>query len=156
MRRTLWIILFIVTSALTTSAQNIRLGERVPKFSVTGESAIILETSSKPYHFLILTHSESEYCNRAIATLTPVLSGMAEHMEVLLLTNESSDEQEEIHRRIGLNYPIVFDVNNQTFKAIGVTYVPFGVIYETKRRRALWIGSLHQLDEATLNEIITK
>ncbi|MBR2429361.1 MAG: thioredoxin family protein [Alistipes sp.] len=151
-------IIIIMTTALlwcaSANAQNIRLGEKIPEISVESILGEQLRLIEQEYTCLIFMHSKCEPCATALPQFHKIASPISERLAVVLLTNESSDMEEELNQRFGSYVTsIAFDRNKHTYRAFGINFVPFGVIYHTKNRRIEWFGSIQQLDNAQLNAI---
>lgn len=155
MRHLLLTICALLTISSLCSAQNIRLGERLPDINVTSELGMQLDLITQKYVCLVFVHSESLPCITALEEFQGLCATYGDRMATVLITAEQrSDEQEVMSRFVNKNTSLVFDDNRRTFNAFGINYVPFGVIYETKRRKAVWFGSLRQLHAKELESIL--
>lgn len=137
-----------------TNAQNIRLGEKIPEISVESVLGDQLRMIKQEYTCLIFMHSKCEPCAKALPDFHKIASPLGDKLAVVLLTNESRDMEEHLQREFGSYVTsIAFDRNKHTYRAFGINFVPFGVIYNTKSRRIEWFGSIQQLDNKQLQTI---
>jgi thiol-disulfide isomerase/thioredoxin len=154
MRYLLSIIAAMVALCTTTTAQNIRLGEKIPDISVESVVGTDLKLIEQEYTCLIFMHSKCEPCYKAIPALHSAAAPLSDKLAVVLITHETKEVEETITKNFGSYFStIAFDNNRHTYKAFGINFVPFGVIYNTKSRRIEWFGSVQQLTTAELNKI---
>lgn len=147
-------LLGITTNA---EAQTIRLGERIPDISVESEYGRSLEQIASSYVCLIFIHSDSAPCINAVNAIESIEEIHNEAIHKVLVTYEGVEDEHSIRNRITLrNYTLAFDNEQRTFDAFEVSYVPFGVIYDTRRNRIHWFGPLHQLNAQIITHIITQ
>lgn len=136
------------------SAQNIRLGEKIPDISVESVLGEELRLIEQEYTCLIFMHSKCEPCIKALPEFHKIAAPLADNMAVVLLTNESRDMEQHLQQAFGAYVTsIAFDRNKHTYRAFGINFVPFGVIYHTKSHRIEWFGSIQQLGDNQLNTI---
>ena len=154
MRYILSIIAAMVVLCTSATAQNIRLGEKIPDVSVESTVGSDLKLVEQEYTCLIFMHSKCEPCETAIPHLHNAAAPLGERLAIVLITHEDKEAEADITRKYG-NYSsaIAFDRNRHTHKSFGINFVPFGVIYHTKSRRIEWFGSLQQLSTAELTKI---
>ncbi len=154
MRYLLSIVAVMVALCSSASAQNIRLGEKIPDINVESTMGSDLKLIEQEYTCLIFMHSKCEPCETAIPYFHSLAAPMTENLAIVLLTHESKEVEAEI-ARMYKNYfnAIAFDRNRHTHKTFGINFVPFGVIYNTKNRRIEWFGSLQQLNSTELSKI---
>ncbi len=156
MRAALLTLLSFMLFLSTSQAQQIRLGHRIPDIKIVSEHGEDLKFINKEYVCLVFVHSESHPCMDALAHLRSISNHLNERMATVLISAEDSTKSEAWRDLVDDNIYLTFDNNLHTFHAFGVNFVPFGVVYDTKRRRALWFGSLLQLQHEVLDEIILK
>lgn len=156
MKRLLLSIIILLCIHLNAEAQTIRLGERMPDINVESEYGRSLEQIASNYVCLVFIHSESTTCMGATERLDAIFNAHSETIHTVLVTYEEPNEENSIRSRITLrNYSLAFDINQRTFRAFDIHYVPFGVIYDTQRYRVQWFGPIQQLNAQTINQIIT-
>lgn len=154
MKRFIVIIAAILMWCGTASAQNIRLGDKIPDTNIQSQLGDHLRLVKYEYTCLVFMHSKCEPCKTALPHLHQLTSSLNDKLAIVLLTYESPDMREHLQREYG-DYvtSITFDRDKHTFRTFGVNFVPFGVIYNTKSRRIEWFGSIQQLDSKQLEEI---
>ena len=148
------IIAAMVVACTSASAQNIRLGDKIPDISVESVVGTELKLIEQEYTCLIFMHSKCEPCFKAIPDFYNVASTIADRLAIVLITHETREAESDIAKNFeGCYNTIAFDNKSNTHKAFGINFVPFGVIYKTKNRRIEWFGSLQQLNVNDLNNI---
>jgi hypothetical protein len=157
MRQLIVILAAVVASLLPltkTSAQNIRLGQPIPDMHTTLTDDQMEALGDKEFTCIIFVHSESTPCIDALSRFDTTAEALNNHSTLLILSNEEAWIEEILRKQIGFKeYTLAFDKDNRTFKAFGIRYVPFAVIYRTKNSRIEWFGPLHQLNATTLTKI---
>lgn len=155
MKHILAIILATVATILSVEAQPLRLGERLPSINVDSSVGSDLKLIDKAYACIIFMHSESEPTLQAIKSFTELATPWRENLAIVLITPEQEGFEQEVLSSFTTNDTIVaFDNNFSTFESFKVQHIPFGVVYETRSRRVQWSGSLTQLGERELRNII--
>lgn len=148
------IIALICTTAIGASAQCVRLGKPIPSIHITPDIDDITKNHDCDYTCLIFAHSESMPCVEAMRNFEDKAKNMAKECVIVVITNEDAQNREAIIEQLNIqNYILAFDDNNRTFKAFGIHYAPFAVIYRTKSSRIEWFGPIHQLDSAIIRKI---
>ena len=146
------IVLFCAT-AFGAHAQSIRLGEQVPALSVTSDINETLELYNRDYTCLIFAHSDSKPCVDAMHGFAATAPAIERDCAIVVVTCEDESEREVIAERLkAKDYILAFDDNNSTYKAFGIHYVPFVVIYRNKNSRIEWFGPIHHLDKETIKQ----
>lgn len=154
MKRAFIIIIATLLFCASLSAQNIRLGEKVPEISVESLLGDELRMVTKEHTCIAFMHSQCEPCVTALPTLHQTIAPFSDKLAMILVTNESKEMEEKLKSTFGSYVEtIAFDRNNQTYRAFGINFVPFAVIYNTKSRRIEWFGSIQQLDNRVLNSV---
>lgn len=157
MKRKLWLTTLSLVVSLAAAAQNICLGERIPDIQVASTLGKPVENISTDYVCLVFFHSESAPCIEAVNSLVGQAGKYANALSVVLLTRELREQKEAVLKGYAKgNVSVAFDRDGRTFENFGIRYVPFCVIYDGKRRKAQWIGSIQQLDPARLKSIVTQ
>ena len=153
MRRFFAILVLICATAIGAHAQSIRLGEQVPALSVTPDINETLELYNRDYTCLIFAHSDSKPCVDAMHNFAATAPSIERDCAIVVVTCEAESDRDIITERLkAREYILVFDDNNSTFKAFGIHYVPFVVIYRNKNSRIEWFGPIHQLDKDTIRQ----
>lgn len=156
MRAALLTLLSLILFLTASQAQQIRLGHRIPDVKVISAYGDDLKFINEEYVCLVFAHSESQPCIDALSHLHNISNYLGERMATVLISAEDSTKSDIWRGLIDDNIYLTFDDNLRTFRAFGVDFVPFSVIYNTKRHRALWFGSLLQLQPEVLDEIISR
>lgn len=139
----------------TTEAQPLRLGERIPTIDVDSSVGSDLKLVEQKYTCIVFMHSESAPSLNAIRAYSAFASKHSERVALVLITAEQDGFEQDLLSSFATNETVVaFDNNFRTFKNFEVRHIPFAVIYETRSKKARWFGSLSQLDEASLCNII--
>lgn len=157
MKRLLVIAALLTLLLPATKAQSLRLGERIPELQIFSEGGeqYVMGKHVKEYVYMIFVHSESTPCLSLIERLNNVDRELFENITVILITPEDPNNNATIHERFTNNmYPITYDLEYRTLKNFGVSFVPFGVLYNTKRKRTVWFGSTLLFDDTAIEKIL--
>ncbi len=157
MKRKLWLTTIALAFSLAAAAQNICLGERIPDIQLASSIGRSVDDISTDYVCLVFFHSESAPCIEAVDSFIGQAGRYADVMSVVLITGEPREQKEAAlkgYAKGGVS--VAFDRDGRTFENFGIRYVPFCVIFDTKRRKAQWIGSIPQLDQTKLKSVITQ
>lgn len=157
MKRKLWLTIMTLAFSLPAAAQNICLGERIPDIQLSSTMGQLIDDITTDYVCLVFFHSDSAPSIEAVDALVKRSGNYADAMSVVLLTREAREQTEpELKVYVRNNVSVAFDRDGRTFENFGIRYVPYCVIYDGKRRKARWSGSMQQLDPARLKSIITQ
>lgn len=153
MRRILTILAVIMALAIEVDAQSIRLGDRIPDIPLSKE----LDVAYKDYVCLTFINTESAPCLTAIESIVAIVKDHAPSMELVFVCNQAPGCEGDIaHLTEGIRHTMAYDSEARIFRAFGIEYVPYMVIYSTKRNRIEWFGSMRQLSANTIKQIINK
>lgn len=153
MRRFFAILTLMVAATVVAHAQSIRLGEPVPSLSLQSSIDETLALYNRDYVCLIFAHSESEPCVDAIRDFAPTAEDISKQCAIVVITTESELDKDSIVERLGVeDYILAFDSQGRTFKAFGIHYVPFAVVYRTKNSRIEWFGPMHHIETSTFQK----
>lgn len=151
MKRLLAIATLFVMSVSYSLAQSVSLGIRVPDIHLDSELGKELEMATKDYVYLVFVHSESSPSIALVESLSGIDEPLMHNLDVVLVTPEDiADNATIVERFADGRFPIAYDIEHRTFRNFGISYVPFGVIYDAKRNRALWFGSTLPFDDSAL------
>lgn len=146
------IIILAMLAATTLQAQNIIIGETVPKVHI---SQWLMDFRPEPaeYTCIVFYHSESQLCRDALPIIKRVVKNLNGSMSAVIVTKEAYDAAgvtltEHLDDHIG----VAFDDDSRTFRYFQVTYIPFCVIYDQKHR-AVWCGNAASMDEGYLQQL---
>ena len=154
MRHIFAIIAIICATAVYSSAQSVRIGEPIPSLHVSPNIEDSISVYDRDYTCLIFAHSESAPCVKAMQNFATTAQSIEKQCAIVVITNESESDREIIIERLNIdNYVLAFDNNSRTFKAFGIQYAPFVVIYRTKNSRIEWFGPIHQLNSNIFKQI---
>ena len=141
-------------TTLGASAQSVRLGEPVPTLNVTPHISDMLDIYNREYTCLIFVHSESKPCVEAMRNFAATAKSIEKQCAIAFITSEDESNRDAIVERLGIeDYNLAFDHNNRTFKAFGIQYAPFVVIYRTKNSRIEWFGPIHHLGGVVIERL---
>lgn len=141
-------------TTLGASAQSVRLGEPVPTLNVTPHIGDMLDIYNRDYTCLIFVHSESKPCVEAMRNFAATAKSIEKQCAIAFITSEDESNRDAIVERLGIeDYNIAFDHNNRTFKAFGIQYAPFVVIYRNKNSRIEWFGPIHHLGGVVIERL---
>ncbi len=155
MKQIVLTIFAIAAMIISSEAQPLRLGGRLPDIDVDSSAGSELKMIDKAYACIIFMHSESQPTLEAIKHFTQLSEPWREDLAVVLLTPEQDGFEQEVLSGFATNDTIMaFDNGFKTFESFNVQHIPFGVIYETRSRRVQWFGSLIQLDNSELKRVI--
>lgn len=147
MRRIILILALVLATAVGAYAQSIRLGEPIPAVSVSTDLGETLDIYNRDYVCLVFAHSESKPCIEAMANFRTTALDISDHCAIVVITNENEADRSIIAERLSAEDHIVaFDIDNRTFRAFGIHYVPFVVVYRSRNSHIEWFGPIHQLD----------
>lgn len=157
MKRKLLLTAIALAFSTAAGAQNICLGERIPDVQVSSALGESPENIATDYVCLIFFHTGSAPCVDSVDSFVRQAGKYPGKLSVVLITNELREQKEaELKKYVSDNVTVVFDREGRTFDNFGIRYVPFCVIYDTKRRKAQWSGSIQQLNSTVLKSIVTK
>ena len=142
MKRLFALLTLLLTTTLSVEAQSVRLGERIPDIHTDSELGKEFELATKEYVYMVFVHSKSKPSLNLVDEINSVNPELLSNIDVVLVTTEDIDDNAAIVKRFDDNiFPIAYDLERRTCRNFGINYVPFGVVYDTKRKRALWFGS---------------
>lgn len=134
------------------SAQNVALGERAPEVKV---QSWILDRApgSAPMTYVEFFHSSCSTSVDALKRLKSISEEMGTELNVVVVTTADDTASDALLRPyISRNMFAGTDPNGRLFKSYGVTYVPFGVLLDSKGR-ALWAGNTLKFTSETIKNL---
>ncbi len=154
MRKIVTILLALLCSA-GAMAQNIAIGERMPKIKYRNllEGA---EAQDADFTYIGFVHSASAPCIESLEELAKI-AGETGAFRITIFTKERASAQTAgaLGRYADGKISEVHTSAGEVFERFGVNYAPFGIIIDS-RRRALWFGNPKMLDRNKVIEIIEK
>ncbi len=153
MKKAIFMLLLALAAGYTTvSAQNVALGERVPELKF--QSWISDRTPhNAEMTYVEFFHSSSAASVKALGHLSQIASQMGASLNVVVVTTgEDHKAATLLGPYLAKNMVAGVDVNGKLFKSFGVTYVPFGVLLDSKNR-ALWAGNTLNFTTETIKNL---
>lgn len=151
MKKALLILLsaWILTPS-DSEAQNIILGEKVPELKAAGW---IDNRHPAPaaLTYVEFFHSSNPACLNSIRRLREIASKPESRMRVIIVTCEDTARIAHILRPYLSDRVAATIHGKRGFTAFGVSYLPFGVLVDT-RHRALWMGNSLQINEQIIEQ----
>lgn len=147
-----WLFILLLTGiAATSRAQNIILGERVPELRVSAwlhDSA----PAAAPLTYIEFFHTSAGTGCASLEHLQKISNKLGTKLRVIVVAREPEEKIAPLltpflSPRLG----VALDPSGRTFTAFGVSYVPFGVLTDSKNR-ALWMGNTMQLTPQTIEK----
>ncbi len=143
--------LFLVVAQHAT-AQQVALGERVPK--IKSDHWLDNNTPEKSqYTYIEFVHSKTDPSIRTFQKIKKDNAYFNEKLRAIIITKESPEQIGTELRECASDYiHIAFDVDGEIFRSFRVRYVPFGIIID-RHRKALWFGNPTTIDEDFFDKI---
>ncbi|MBQ2364021.1 MAG: hypothetical protein II288_00480 [Alistipes sp.] len=154
MRTLLSIFVVMLLWCGSAEAQNIRLGEKIPDIHVISDMGEKLELIDTECVCLIFVHAESKPSINAVHSFRGIAEALGDEISFVLLFYEEPSPTSIENFYLTENTTIATDYEHRTFHNFEINYVPYAVIYEKRRDRALWFGSTQQLNQEMLKQII--
>lgn len=154
MKHLITIVAALLLFCTSAEAQRLRLGDRIPDIATSATLGTPIDDITHSYICMVFIHSESAPAVEAVERLRSELIGSDDDIAIVLLTGEpKTDSNALLNNFVSHNTTVAFDNNNHTFRSFGIDYVPFGVIFDTKKERIEWFGSLQHLDREVVDNI---
>lgn len=147
MRVKLAILIFALCAWGVTTAQNVAIGERVPKVK-----SFKYTIDKGEYLYMGFVHSPSRPCEISAPKISELINSF-DQISAVLFTREQQGECEQWLIDAFLNGSQVQMGADEIFQKFGVDYAPYGVILDYKRR-ALWQGNPQTLDKTKIDNIL--
>lgn len=154
MKHLITIVAALLLFCTSAEAQRLRLGDRTPDIATSATLGTPIDDITHSYICMVFIHSESAPAVEAVERLRSELIGSDDDIAIVLLTAELKTENNALlNSFVSHNTTVAFDNNHHTFRSFGIDYVPFGVIFDTKKERIEWFGSLQHLDREVVDNI---
>ena len=154
MKNFLLTILFTLLMWLGASAENIVIGDRLPKLSIR-QWLMDSQPAEAEYTCYIFYHSQSELCNESLEKIRRYAMDGGYLLNVVIVTKEQyGSAGVKLTRYLNNHTGVAFDDNGRTFRHFGVKYIPFCVV--SHKKRVIWCGNGNSLSDKILDNIITK
>lgn len=153
MKHTVLALLLVMAVSLgEAAAQNIALGERVPEMKHTvwldGHRA---EPSAATY--IEFYHSANEMSDAALERLCRLCDDPECDLRLIVVTKEPVARIAPLLRPyLSPRIAVALDTAGRGFELFGVSYLPFGVLVDAKKR-TLWMGNTLQMNKQLLHKI---
>lgn len=153
MKKALLILLAVCGLGISLArAQNIIPGEKVPDLKPAGWIDN-RHPAPAPITYVEFFHSSNPACLRSLKQLSALAARSKPAMRVIVVTREDTARIAPLLRPF-LNERVTATIHAERgFAAFGVTYVPFGVLIDS-RNRALWMGNSLQINEQIIEQSI--
>ena len=154
MKKILTILFFVLTSLTTASAQNVIIGEKLPDLSLR-KWLMDLPPERSEYTCYLFYHSESALCAKSLNAIKPLVKKANTQLNLIIVTKEEyKDAGVTLTEHLDDNIYVAFDLQGRAFRCIGVDFIPFCIICDSKRR-AMWCGNAFTLSQSVLDKILT-
>lgn len=153
MKHTVLALLLVMAVSLgEAAAQNIALGERVPEMKHTvwldGHRA---EPSAATY--IEFYHSANEISAVTLERLRKLCDDPECDLRLIVVTKEPVARIAPLLRPyLSPRIAVALDTAGRGFELFGVSYLPFGVLVDAKKR-TLWMGNTLQMNKQLLHKI---
>lgn len=148
------ILLFVLMTAMSSSAQNVIIGEKLPDLSLR-KWLMDFEPNQAEYTCYLFYHSESELCRKSLMAIKPLIQNSAPQLNLVVITKEEyADAGVTLTEHLDDYVYVSFDLQGRAFRSLEVNFIPFCVICD-KKRRALWCGNGMTLTQNILDKILT-
>lgn len=146
------ILAIILGLATGANGQNIVLGEVAPDLKIK-QWLMDMQPDAADLTCVLFYHSESPQCRKSISRVKEFAAQFDGNMNVVILTKERYDKAGvSLTEHLGDHTAVAFDDEGRTFRAYGVKFIPFCVIYNSKRM-AVWCGHAQGLSEKVAERI---
>ena len=153
MKRTLIALLVAFLCFASAEAQTIALQNKTPRFKLAKWlNGNVPQRSDFAYIGFI--HSASEPCRVESERIYDMVSKMENMTFVLISSQDAGNISDWVMRYITPRAGVIVD-DDYIRKAFGVSYAPFAVIVDHKRR-ALWFGNPQLLDHKQIEKLTQK
>ena len=147
------VIILALLSLATANAQTIGLGEKTPKLKGAKWLNGNIPTKSR-YTYIGFIHSLSQPC-REWADVAYNTISQRDDISFILISRESATEIDQwVMRYISPRAGVIVD-GDHLRRTLGISYVPFAVIVDSKHR-ALWFGNPRILDKEFLEQLLPR
>lgn len=152
MKRFLSILVAIVLTTLTLSAQNSEVGYHAPQIQEVEWISDPMEKSDK---FLLVEffHSTNEDCRARIEVCNTIARDYRHTLQVVMLTREPAEQVASMLLHDYQYFYVGVDEGGETFRAFGTSHVPYAVVIDPKGV-IIWTGNPTQLNNHTLEKLL--
>lgn len=151
MKKILLILFFALTASVTGAmAQKTALGERAPEVK---PSAWLdgRQPASAKFTYIEFFVASNKACVQSLENLRKIAD--KSEMRIIVVARESEEKAAAVlSSYLSPRLGVAIDPDGKVFSAFGVTYVPFGVLTDSKNR-VLWIGNTLQFTPAIIDSV---
>lgn len=134
------IAMLTLATGFSARAQRVALDERVPKIKIHSWLDNAVPRKSQ-YTYIEFVHSTTLPCIESFLKIRERAERFGPNLGVMFITAEKPENINSLLRECSGEYiGTALDTNGDIFAAFGVTYVPFGVVVDS-RGKALWFGN---------------
>lgn len=154
MKRFFAILLLFLITAADASAQSVIIGEKLPDMALR-KWLMDFTPSQTEYTCYLFHHSESPLCIKALNAIKPLIKGVAQQMNLIIITKEEyEDAGVTLTEHLDDNIYVAFDLQGRAFRSLEVSFIPFCLICDRKNR-LLWCGNGLTLTQNILDKTLT-
>jgi len=129
-------------------AQKLIIGSKVPDFKgVKWQSTAPVQGKAKLVEFYSATNPTSAKLYSNLAGIQSKYS----NIEIIVLYREDNPEMSQLASRDGSKYLFGYDANGTTYDALGVKFLPFTMLIDSKGN-LLWQGNLSNINDQVLQK----
>lgn len=154
MKRLLVILIFLLSCRYTANAENVIIGDKLPEMQLR---AWLMDTKpvDKPLSCILFHHTESDLCCSCLEQVKQLVYDYSSNINLVIITKEEyAKAGVALTEHLCDNVGVAFDDKGLTFRAFGVSFIPFCVICDDKNR-AVWCGNGMTLDKEIIKNILT-
>ncbi len=147
-------VLMVTAFGLQAQAQRVALGEKVPKIKIHAwlDNAV---PKKAQYTYIEFVHSTTVPCIESFMKIREYSDRLGPRLGVVFITGEEPQNINVMLRDcIGEYVGTALDPTGEIFGAFGVTYVPFGVVVDSKGK-ALWFGNPITIEDDFFDKLTT-
>ena len=155
MKRLFLCILLALMAFSDGVCQSVIVGDKLPSSIRPRRWLMDIQPDQADYTCILFCHSESELCQQAINSIKPIVNEYGSTLNMVILTKERYEKAgvaltEHLDDRVG----VAFDEGGRIFKQLGVSFIPFCVVCD-KKRRTQWCGNGAMFTREVMNNILT-
>lgn len=152
------LILYTILALMTISdgvCQSVIVGDKLPPTIFQRRWLMDIQPDEADYTCILFYHSESGLCQRVLNKVKPIVEEYGSSLNLVIITKERYDKAgvtltEHLDDRVG----VAFDEGGRLFKQLEVSFIPFCVVCD-KKRRTLWCGNGAMFTRDVMNNILT-
>ena len=153
MKKLILILVFIgISIPLAMKAQDIALGERMPKF--LGLNWLNNQIPSKtPYYYMEFFSTQNPHSIAFLERLNQLKSKFGSQISIILVASEPEEViRPYIEPYLGNNFAIILDHDKMIHSKLKIHFVPFGMLLNA-RHRIVWMGRFCDFDDSIISNL---